>query len=265
MRKELVKISKFLSLVLRHKPEEIGLTLDENGWADVRELLDKMASFDGRLYITEGELFEVVATNNKKRFSFNDDNSKIRASQGHSIKVDVGLEPKEPPEFLYHGTSVKSVQSIIAEGIKPMSRQHVHLSKDKETAKQVGGRHGCPVILTVRAGKMFREMVGYDFYLSENKVWLTDKVPIQFIQFVDSFNGLCLLKDDDIDTIWQHKNGELFIVSDLASGFPYGQNEHDKYVVFNSIDMMEKYVMPIEEFVFGNFQRIRGTGNKEEV
>lgn len=171
------KISKFLSLILRHQPETIGLKLDENGWADVEELRAKSAQ--KRIYFTPEELDEVVETNNKKRFAFNEDKTQIRASQGHSINIDLSLEDVQPPDFLYHGTAEANISSILEKGIEKRTRQHVHLSADKETATKVGMRHGKPVILTIRTGKMFEE--GILFYLSANGVWLTDFVDAKYI------------------------------------------------------------------------------------
>ena len=173
------KISKFLSLVLRHKPETIGLELDENGWASVEELLDKMnrdpysLSFD--------DLKEVVETNDKQRFIFSEDYKQIRANQGHSIQVDLALEAQTPPGILYHGTAIKNLDSIKEKGLIKGSRHHVHLSADKKTALTVGGRHGKPVVLEVQAMNMYQ--AGMDFFLSENGVWLTDHVPPHFISF----------------------------------------------------------------------------------
>ncbi|MXO06363.1 RNA 2'-phosphotransferase [Flavobacterium sp. HBTb2-11-1] len=172
-------VSKFLSLVLRHSPEKIGLKLDENGWADVEELIAKCNKKGNRL---DAELLDYVVENNdKKRFAYNEDKTKIRASQGHSISVELNLAETEPSEYLYHGTVGKFMESIKNDGLKKMSRQHVHLSKDKETAAKVGSRRGVPQILTVRSGAMFRD--GFKFYLSENNVWLTDEVPAKYIEF----------------------------------------------------------------------------------
>jgi len=172
-------ISKFLSLVLRHSPETIGLKLDENGWADVEELIAKCSTNGNSL---NQELLDYVVENNdKKRFAFNDDKTKIRASQGHSISVELNLNQAEPDEFLYHGTVEKFLESIKKEGLQKMSRQHVHLSKDRETAIKVGSRRGVAQILTVRSGQMFKD--GFKFYLSENNVWLIDEVPVKYIQF----------------------------------------------------------------------------------
>ncbi|MEH7887441.1 RNA 2'-phosphotransferase [Elizabethkingia meningoseptica] len=174
---EIKRISKFLSLILRHQPETINLRLDENGWADVEELRVKSAK--KRICFTLEELNEVVDTNNKKRFAFNGDKTKIRASQGHSVAIDLALQPLQPPEFLYHGTGHGNASSILEKGIEKRSRQYVHLSADKETAEKVGMRHGKPVILTIRTGKMYEE--GILFYRSENGVWLTDYVDIKYI------------------------------------------------------------------------------------
>lgn len=174
---DLVSISRFLSKILRHRPELIGITLDEHGWADVNELLEKMS---GQYPITMEILEEVVRKNDKQRYSFNEDKTRIRANQGHSIPVDVELKNAEPPEFLWHGTGEKSVNSIDKQGLLPMKRLYVHLSKDVETAKKVGKRHGKPCLYRVLSGEMARD--GYDFYLSVNGVWLTKKVPVRYLE-----------------------------------------------------------------------------------
>ncbi len=171
------RIGKFLSLVLRHEPQKIGIELDENGWADIDELIEKCAKY--RISFTIKELEEIVATNDKKRYSFNEDKTKIRANQGHSIEIDLALTPTEPPQFLYHGTAERFYGSIMKEGIKKISRQHVHLSEEKETAQKVGSRHGCPVILTILSGKMHKD--GILFFQSDNGVWLTDYVDVKYI------------------------------------------------------------------------------------
>jgi putative RNA 2'-phosphotransferase len=175
----IVRISKFLSQILRHRPDKIGLSLDENGWADVAELLEKAA--EKGTVIDRETLQLVVDTNDKKRFAFSDDGLRIRASQGHSIDIDLDLKPQAPPEILFHGTAESSLKSIRREGLLPMRRQHVHLSKDLETAQKVGGRHGKAVVLTIQTGEMARQR--YKFYLSDNGVWLTDSVPAAFIGF----------------------------------------------------------------------------------
>lgn len=172
----LTQVSKFLSLILRHKPEWIGITLDEHGWADVGELvkgISKETPFD------ETILEAIVRTDKKKRYQFNEDHTKIRACQGHSIPVDLELTPVMPPEFLWHGTGEKYVPSIERTGLQPKSRQYVHLSPDKETAGDVGKRHGAPVIYRVLAGKMHRD--GYSFYQAANGVWLTRSVPKDYL------------------------------------------------------------------------------------
>lgn len=176
--KELTKISKVLSLVLRHQPELIGVELDQHGWVDVKVLIQQMNSHD--IPIDQALLDEVVETNSKKRFAFNESREQIRASQGHSIAVELGYVAQIPPDFLFHGTAAKSVESILNTGLQKRERQHVHLSQDQQTAIQVGGRHGKPVVLTVQAGMMHQ--AGHLFYLSENNVWLTDHVPVQFLE-----------------------------------------------------------------------------------
>lgn len=176
--KERITISKFMSLILRHNPSAAGITLDGNGWADVNLLIAGMNK-SRRTSVTFDDIKEVVATNDKKRFAFNDDFTKIRANQGHSVKVDVELNEAVPPAILYHGTISKFVRAIRAEGLKPQSRLHVHLSADRETATKVGSRRGTAVILVINAFKMHED--GYKFYLSENGVWLTDAVPAVYI------------------------------------------------------------------------------------
>lgn len=177
MNKSLKHTSKFISLVLRHQPEAIGLQLDENGWAMVQELINKMTAAGTALDIEILE--EVVATNDKKRFAFNEDKTKIRASQGHSIEVNLELKAVTPPAILYHGTTDRYIESIFKTGLQKQSRRHVHLSASIDTAKSVGSRHGKPVILTINTKAM--QDAGFLFYLSENNVWLTDHVPPQYL------------------------------------------------------------------------------------
>lgn len=171
--------SKFLSLVLRHQPDTIGLTLDEAGWVDIAVLIQQMAFHNHPL--TRNELEELVASNSKQRFAFNDDHTRIRASQGHSIAVELDLPIQDPPQYLYHGTVSKFLAAIRVHGLQKMSRQHVHLSADIDTAKLVGSRRGQPVILRIRSAAM--QAKGHNFYLSENGVWLTDEVPVSYIDF----------------------------------------------------------------------------------
>ncbi len=177
--KDLKNISKFLSLVLRHKPEEIGIAMDEHGWVNVEELITKCKKRGKTINLDI--LKEVVDTNDKKRFTFNDDLTLIRANQGHTIEVDVEFDELEPPEYLFHGTVEKFLDSIKATGLQKMQRLHVHLSKDLETAVKVGSRRGKAIILKVQANKMFKE--GYKFYFSKNGVWLCDEVPTKYIEF----------------------------------------------------------------------------------
>ncbi len=179
MKPDLVKTSKFLSLVLRHKPEEIGLTLDENGWAAIDELIRLANERGSRL--TRSLLEQVVAENDKQRFAISEDGLRIRANQSHSVSIDLALAPTDPPDLLYHGTASRFLESIRATGLHSASRQHVHLSRDAETATKVGQRHGKPAVLVVRARAM--AAAGHLFYLSENGVWLTERVPVQFIDF----------------------------------------------------------------------------------
>ena len=166
------KISRKLSLVLRHQPESIGLTLDEHGWVDVDGLLQCLSN--GGMSVTKPTLQEVVESNDKQRFRFSDDGSRIRANQGHSLSVDLEMKEQTPPDILFHGPASRFLESITEEGLQTRNRQHVHLSLDRETATKVGSRHGRPVILEVDARKMHQD--GYLFYQSDNGVWLTDSV-----------------------------------------------------------------------------------------
>jgi putative RNA 2'-phosphotransferase len=170
------RISKYLARHLRHDPARIGISLDPQGWVGVDELL-AAAARDGFRF-SRAELEHVVATNDKRRYAL--DGERIRASQGHSVAVDLGLAAVEPPAFLFHGTVARFLSAIRAEGLKPMARHHVHLSPDRETATRVGARRGRPVILTVDAGAMHR--AGHVFHRSENGVWLTDAVPPGFLR-----------------------------------------------------------------------------------
>ena len=173
----LKETSKFISLILRHKPDVIGITLDEHGWANVDELI---AGVSRTHPIDMAILEQIVAEDEKQRYSFNEDKPLIRANQGHSIPVDVELEEKEPPEILFHGTGEKYTASIDKEGLIPKTRLYVHLSSDEATAAKVGQRHGKPVIYKVKSGNMYRD--GYKFYLSVNGVWLTKSVPVQYLE-----------------------------------------------------------------------------------
>lgn len=175
---ELVSASKFLSLVLRHQPDVIGLSLDAEGWADIDALIRLAA---GRKPLTRALIEAVVENNNKQRFAISADGQRIRAHQGHSIDVDLGFVPVTPPARLYHGTATRFVESIRREGLVKRSRQHVHLSADADTATNVGARHGTPAILVVHAAEMVA--AGHAFYRSGNGVWLTDAVPPDFIDF----------------------------------------------------------------------------------
>lgn len=177
MQSDAVQLSKFLSFVLRHKPESIGLTLDSQGWASIDELIAKSDAAGTRL--NREDLQHVVETSDKKRFSVSADGQRIRAAQGHSVSVELGLSPQEPPPLLYHGTATRFVDAILAEGLKPQSRQQVHLSADEATAHRVGQRHGKSAILKVDALRMHAK--GFQFFLADNGVWLTDHVPPEFL------------------------------------------------------------------------------------
>ena len=180
--KRLVKTSKFLSKHLRHAPEAIGLQLSGDGWASVDELLAACAR--AGMHISRADLEEVVEKNSKNRFAFDDTGTRIRASQGHSIEVDLDLEPVEPPAKLYHGTAAHNVDVILRDGLVKMRRHHVHLSAETETATRVGQRHGRPVVLVVDAAAMQQE--GFLFYRSDNGVWLADEVPSRYLSVLPS-------------------------------------------------------------------------------
>lgn len=179
MNKRQVKISKFLSLVLRHQPQKIDIALDASGWVAVEELLT--AANAHQFPLTREELTAIVINNDKHRFSFSEDGKYIRANQGHSINVELGYQPTSPSEFLYHGTAERFLPAIRKEGLKRMARHHVHLSSDHETAIKVGKRHGKPVVLKIKSGQMAED--GFQFYLSENGVWLTECVPVLYLIF----------------------------------------------------------------------------------
>ncbi len=217
--------SKFISLILRHKPEVIGISLDEHGWANVDELIAGIAK---QQHFDMAMLEEIVATDDKLRYSFNEDKTLIRANQGHSVPVDVELEEISPPKHLYHGTGEKYVASIEAQGLIPKSRLYVHLSSDYNTAEKVGARHGKPVVYRISAEKMARD--GFVFYKSVNGVWLAKEVPSQYFKR-DSFDYnvvneiaekvLCAIADDGLDVIeeqiipkytWEYVQQALFAI-----------------------------------------------------
>lgn len=217
--------SKFISLILRHKPEVIGISLDEHGWANVDELIEGISK---QQPFNMAMLEEIVATDDKQRYSFNEDKTLIRANQGHSVPVDVELEEVLPPKHLYHGTGEKYLASIEVQGLIPKSRLYVHLSSDYNTAEKVGARHGKPVVYRISAEKMARD--GYVFYKSVNGVWLTKEVPSQYFKR-DSFDYnivnaiaeeiLVAIADDDLDVIeeqiipkysWEYVQQALFAI-----------------------------------------------------
>ena len=177
--KETTRTSKFLSLVLRHEPERVGLKLGEAGWVGVEELLQAVNRHG--VSLTLDQLKHIVATSDKKRFAFSEDGLRIRASQGHSVEVDLQSPPQMPPETLYHGTAMRFLDSIRLNGLQKMERHDVHLSAETKLTVQVGSRHGKPALLTIRAGDMHK--AGFAFRCSANGVWLVDHVPPQFIQF----------------------------------------------------------------------------------
>lgn len=179
--RQITQISKFLSLVLRHQPGKIGIKLDQNGWADIDLLIKNSNSYG--LKFDKELLKHIVVTSPKKRFAFNDTFEKIRANQGHSVSVDLEFKSLKPPEFLFHGTSEKSVQSILQNGLNKQRRLHVHLSFDEETAIKVGKRRGTPFVFIVHAEQMFND--NFEFFISENGVWLIDHVPVKYLKLIN--------------------------------------------------------------------------------
>lgn len=180
MDKMFTKKSKFLSLVLRHKPELIDIKLDVAGWVLITDLIKKSKAYG--MNISKSDIDEIVAENDKKRFTISENGMKIRAAQGHSVNIDVGYEAQKPPSTLFHGTSVNTLDDIMKDGIKPMSRNHVHLSVDKETAHKVGSRHGKVILLKIDAYAMHQN--GVKFFVSDNGVWLTDFVDRKYIEII---------------------------------------------------------------------------------
>lgn len=174
----LTPIAKFLSFILRHKPESIGITLDRHGWGSVSEIIRKS---DQQLHLSQSLIEKVVTLDTKRRFSLSPDKNLIRANQGHSIDIDLELESRKPPSILYHGTAKRFMPSILNEGLKPGQRHHVHLSENPSSTEAVGRRYGSAVILEISSEEMHDR--GYAFYLSDNNVWLTDKVPPKFITY----------------------------------------------------------------------------------
>ncbi len=182
--KRKIQIGKFISLILRHNPGAANVTLDENGWADVQQLLKGLNEND--MPVTFEMLEEMVYdTSDKARYIFNDDKTRIRAVHGHSVKVDLGYQPETPPEFLFHGTATANLKSIRSKGIEKRSRQQVHLSMDVATAKLTGMRHGFPAVLRIRAGEM--HAAGMQFFHSSSNVWLTDAIPASYIDFPEEY------------------------------------------------------------------------------
>ncbi|MGD8625674.1 MAG: RNA 2'-phosphotransferase [Anaerolineae bacterium] len=179
MGEDLVRVSKFLSWILRHDPQEIGVTLDEGGWVEVEALMDRARQ--AGVALDEATLRRVAAGDDKQRFSLSEDGQRLRANYGHSIPVDLGLPPAAPPEHLYHGTARHFLASIRGAGLARQGRNYVHLSPDEDTARRVGRRHGEPVVLVVEAGRMHRQ--GHLFYCATDGTWLTDGVPVDYLCF----------------------------------------------------------------------------------
>ena len=203
--------SRFLSLILRHKPETIGITLDSNGWADVNELLRRIAIGDSDF--TMSVLEDIVKTDSKMRYSFNEDKTKIRANQGHSVNVDVELKVATPPDILYHGTCRDHISSIMTYGVMKMGRLHVHLTDNYDTAIKVGSRYGSPVVLRIHTSKMVED--GYKFYKSENGVWLVDYVPQQYLTAIRNHTPIGNTSKKIEDTVEVTVDGTKFVNKEM--------------------------------------------------
>lgn len=180
--KEITRLSKLLSFVLRHNPAHLGLTLDEQGWVNVDTLLTQAQAH--QVPLTREALVHIVETSPKQRFRFTSDQQRIRASQGHSVEVALGYELLVPPAVLYHGTATRYHEQIMRKGLQRISRQQVHLSADMATARQVGSRHGKPVVLAIDAARM--HAAGSTFYRADNGVWLTDEVPVTYLRLAEA-------------------------------------------------------------------------------
>lgn len=176
MNKKKETVSKYLSFILRHNPQSIGVDMDAAGWVRIDELVAK-----AKIALTRERIEDEVRKSDKQRFAISEDGARIRANQGHSVDVDLGLEPKTPPETLFHGTATRFVESIRATGLQPRGRRHVHLSTDKKTATAVGRRYGAPIILEIPAAKL--SAAGQAFYVSENGVWLTGEIAPEWLVF----------------------------------------------------------------------------------
>lgn len=177
-----LRLSKFLSLVLRHRPQALGVSLDPAGWADLDQLLARME--DDGIPVTEERLRKLIRRQTKPRFTLDDEHRRIRANYGHSINVDLDLEPEEPPERLYHGTASRNVDSILQEGLVGKDRQWVHLSQDPESARDVGQRHGTPSVLEIRALEMHQD--GHAFRRPAPGIWLVSRVPPPYLEPLSS-------------------------------------------------------------------------------
>jgi putative RNA 2'-phosphotransferase len=236
--KKLKQLSKFLSLVLRHKPQTIGIKLDENGWTNIDKLIkninvSQIENF--KVYITKDILDEIVQTNNKKRFEYSSDGSMIRARQGHSVDVDLGYKPVTPPEVLYHGTSEDVVDSIFENGIEKRSRHHVHLSENHETAMAVGKRHGKPCALTVDCKSMVSD--GYEFFKTDNGVWLVDHVPSAYIYSELRFKSKSKKGNERIQTYFDETESEQKSEKDDGiSRYRFDQNPAERIFVEEFIE-----------------------------
>lgn len=221
----LLDVSKYISLILRHKPQVIGITLDEHGWADVKELIEGISE---KYPLTIEKLEEIVRTDNKQRYSFNEDKTLIRANQGHSIPVDVELPMVNPPEVLYHGTGEKYTDSIDKQGLISKSRLYVHLSDNIDTAVNVGKRHGKPVVYVIDTIAMTKD--GYEFFLSVNGVWLTKAVPSKYLLEKKSFSVSLVCQVKASIRTWDEIPYQT-LAGIFKKEIPYDEKEHLMYLL----------------------------------
>jgi putative RNA 2'-phosphotransferase len=176
-----IQLSKLLSLVLRHQPEKIGISLDIDGWTDVSDLIARSTAFGQPFNIDD--LVQIVSGGDKRRFELSDNNLQIRALQGHSTNlVDRDFPVQTPPETLYHGTATRFLEAILLSGLVARDRHYVHLSATIQTALEVGRRHGKPTVLSIDAARA--HAAGLEFAKSENDVWLIRALPAEFISVI---------------------------------------------------------------------------------
>ncbi len=261
---EIKKTSKFLSLVLRHKPQTIGIKLDDNGWTNINRLIENINLHQYKSLpctITKHILDEIVEKNNKKRFEYSSDGSMIRARQGHSVDVDLGYKPVTPPEVLYHGTSEDVVDSIFDNGIEKRNRHHVHLSENHETAMAVGKRHGKPCVLSVDCKSMVKD--GYEFFKTDNGVWLVDHVPSIYIYSELRFKPKSKTRNERNQTYFDAMESERKLEKDDGiSRYRFEQNPAERIFVEEFIEQ-DKWGNTLE-YLLSSYPNLRQDVSDEQ-